>query len=43
MLGIPKIPNTKHTTDLKSHCDTKEDWENLVYMLRRPLGVCKIT
>jgi hypothetical protein len=21
----------------------KEDWENLVYMLRRPLGVCKIT
>jgi hypothetical protein len=24
-------------------CDTKEDWENQVYMLRRPLGVCKIT
>jgi hypothetical protein len=24
-------------------CDTKEDWENRVYTLRRPLGVCKIT
>jgi hypothetical protein len=24
-------------------CDTKEDWENQVYTLRRPLGVCKIT
>jgi hypothetical protein len=32
-----------YTESCAEACDTKEDWENQVYTLRRPLGVCKIT